>query len=172
VTDIVIREARAPDARGIAESHVRAWQDAYRGKMPDEYLDSLSPDQWEPGWKTILAQENQRTWVAARGEGIVGFVTAGPSRDHDGVKCGEVFAINLIADAWGTGAGARLLATAVAYLKAEGFEEATLWVLDTNARARRFYEREGWQLDGATKTDEERGFTLNEVRYRLALKDG
>jgi hypothetical protein len=42
-------------------------------------------------------------------------------------------------------------------------------VLDTNSRARRFYEAAGWHRDGAVKQDARRGFVLNEVRYRCAL---
>ncbi len=46
------------------------------------------------------------------------------------------------------------------------FSEATLWVLDTNDRARRFYEAAGWRAHGASKTDERPAGTLSEVRYR------
>jgi hypothetical protein len=42
-------------------------------------------------------------------------------------------------------------------------------VLDSNARARRFYACGGWSQDGAVKQDDSRGFVLNEVRYRRAL---
>jgi hypothetical protein len=44
-----------------------------------------------------------------------------------------------------------------------------LWVLDANERARRFYERTGWAPDGADLTDDSRGFTIREVRYRRDL---
>jgi hypothetical protein len=49
------------------------------------------------------------------------------------------------------------------------FSTATLWVLDVNARARKFYEQAGWLIDGATKEDQRDGFTLHEVRYAMAL---
>jgi hypothetical protein len=41
-----------------------------------------------------------------------------------------------------------------------------LWVLETNTRARRFYESGGWRADGSSKTANSRGFPLVEVRYR------
>jgi hypothetical protein len=41
-------------------------------------------------------------------------------------------------------------------------------VLEDNPRARRFYEREGWEHDGGRKDDELLGVTVSEVRYRLA----
>jgi hypothetical protein len=51
------------------------------------------------------------------------------------------------------------------------YSEAALWVLDTNQRARRFYQAGGWRTDGAAKQEPWRdaGFTLSEVRYRHAL---
>ena len=52
-------------------------------------------------------------------------------------------------------------------LRAEGFEELTLWVLDTNIRARHFFEAAGWHPDGTSKVDASRGFPLAEVRYRF-----
>ncbi len=47
-----------------------------------------------------------------------------------------------------------------------GFDEATLWVLDRNDRARQFYEAGGWHADGATKVEDGPGFPIAEVRYR------
>jgi hypothetical protein len=54
-------------------------------------------------------------------------------------------------------------------LAAAKFEQATLWVLDSNIRARRFYEAGGWVADGARKVDESHGFPIAEVRYQRAL---
>ncbi|KRF23226.1 MULTISPECIES: hypothetical protein [unclassified Phycicoccus] len=47
--------------------------------------------------------------------------------------------------------------------------EATLWVLDGNQRARRFYEHHGWRSDGAAKVDWCGDVRLDEVRYRHSL---
>jgi ribosomal protein S18 acetylase RimI-like enzyme len=49
------------------------------------------------------------------------------------------------------------------------YGDATLYVLEDNPRARRFYEREGWALDGVTKADEFLGLAVPEVRYRIRL---
>ena len=59
------------------------------------------------------------------------------------------------------------MAHAVAQLRAMGFREAVLWVLDTNQRARRFYEVAGWHLDGGTKHQLWRGAEFDEVRYQF-----
>ena len=51
-----------------------------------------------------------------------------------------------------------------------GFKRASLWVLDTNDRARRFYQADGWQADGASKVDDSRGFPFREVLGAIMMK--
>ena len=45
---------------------------------------------------------------------------------------------------------------------------AALWVLEGNHRGTRFYEKEGWEPDGHTKSDELTGVALTELRYTIA----
>ena len=80
--------------------------------------------------------------VAEDGGRIVAFVSVGPSRDDDAE--GELYAIYALPEAWGTGAGAALMQAGLAAMRAAGYRDAVLYVLDDNPRARRFYEREGW----------------------------
>ncbi len=50
--------------------------------------------------------------------------------------------------AWGTGLAEELHTAALDVLRELGARRASLWCLAENARARRFYERRGWQLNG------------------------
>jgi RimJ/RimL family protein N-acetyltransferase len=52
---------------------------------------------------------------------------------------------------------------------ARDFDEATLWVLEANRRARRFYEHAGWRRDGTNKFEEFLGVHSEETRYRKRL---
>jgi GNAT superfamily N-acetyltransferase len=162
---VTVRPAAVADAAAMGRLHVRAWQAAYRGHMPDAYLDGLRPEQRAAYWEGALGRERGRgaILVATRAGQVVGFATVGPARDPEGA--GELFAINVDPDHWGTGAGRALLAAAEAELARLGFTEAVLWVLPANARARRFYEIAGWVADGASRTDEVLGVAVPEVRY-------
>lgn len=169
-----IRVAHIDDADQIAEVHVRSWQSAYRGLIPQKYLDGLDPSSRAEGWRRSVRDANWPrggTLVATDGDGtIVGFAHIGPTRDEDaGDAVGEVLAIYLAPGAWGKGYGRALMATALEHLAQAGYQQATLWVLDSNARARRFYEAAGFEPDGAVKTDDRLGFRLAEVRYRRSL---
>ena len=50
--------------------------------------------------------------------------------------------------AWGTGVAGELHDAALDALRSAGARSASLWSLAENARARRFYERRGWRLNG------------------------
>jgi GNAT superfamily N-acetyltransferase len=163
---VTVRPARIPDAPAMGRVVVRAWQVAYRGHMPDDYLDGLRAEDRAAYWEQALRREDLRgtILVAERDGAVVGFAAVGPSPDPQGA--GELFAINLDPDHWGTGTGRALLGGAQAELARLGFGETVLWVLTGNARARRFYEIAGWVVDGTERTAEVFGVTVPEVRYR------
>jgi GNAT superfamily N-acetyltransferase len=163
-----VRRATVDDARAIAEVHVETWRAAYGHIFPREVLDGLSVDERERLWRASVPERDTAVFVAERedeGE-TVGFASAGASRDEDAPGVGELYAIYVAPAAWGSGAGQALMAAAVAWL-AERYSEAILWVATDNPRARRFYEKEGWVVDG-TRTDVLRGVQVPETRYRLS----
>lgn len=169
-----IRPARIDDAARVAAVHARSWQAAYHGLLPQEFLDRIDPARRVPLWERLLAETclpRRGTLVADEGGDLLGFVDFGPSRDDDTdpERTGEVRAIYLRPHAWHQGLGRQLMTAAAAYLTGAGFSEATLWVLDSNDRARRFYEACGWCVDEAHKQEAMPGFTVTEVRYRRPL---
>ena len=167
-----IREAEPKDAEAIAEVHIRSWQAAYRGQLTDEYLDGLSVDERLEQHRRSLEHPRAewRTWVADDEGDVTGFAVTGPSEDADAdPSTGEVYAIYLEPDRMGTGLGRELFEHAVGDLRDRGFSAVTLWVLETNERARRFYEVAGWRADG-TETNERVDCEMRPtVRYRVEL---
>jgi ribosomal protein S18 acetylase RimI-like enzyme len=171
----VIRAATAADADAIALVHVRSWQGAYQGLMPQEHLDQLDVAQRAQRWSRGLTSADpfrDATLVTVTGEQVIGFASVGAARDPDADPgdTGEVYAIYLLPEAWGQGLGRDLMTAALARLADLGYQVATLWVLEGNARARRFYEAAGFTTDGAEQTDDTRGFPVPEVRYRRTLE--
>jgi ribosomal protein S18 acetylase RimI-like enzyme len=89
-----------------------------------------------------------------------------------GDSCGEIYAIYLDPREWRKGYGLALVKAAMEALKAQGFSEVTLWVLDKNERGIGFYEAMGFRADGAGKVEKRRnGVESYEVRYRRYLED-
>jgi ribosomal protein S18 acetylase RimI-like enzyme len=134
------------------------------------YAHALAPDQLMALSVEDRAEAHRRwppTYVAEIDGEIAGFVAVGPSRDEG--SDGELFAIYVHPDHWGTGVGRALIEKGEAHLRARGHEEAILWVLDDNPRARRFYELAGWSDDGVKREVELFGFQILEARYRKRL---
>jgi L-amino acid N-acyltransferase YncA len=163
-----IRPAQEADAGGIAAVHMRSWQTAYRGILPDDFLDTLSIPQREERMRELLATKRsaRRVWVIESEEGLLGFSEAGPSREDEAPDwAAEVYTIYLDPTAVGKGIGRELFAHTVADLRNAGYRHATLWALERNERARRFYEKAGWRPDGTSSIWER--FNINALRYRL-----
>jgi GNAT superfamily N-acetyltransferase len=160
---MLIRAARPEDAAAVADVHVRTWQAAYEHVFGAERLAQIDPGRRRAAAGRAIASGG--VWVAEEAGRILGFVSIGEARDED--ADGELFAIYVLPEAWGGGAGPGLMAAAREALRAR-YATSILWVLEDNPRARRFYEREGWALDGARKEDELLGTTVAEVRYRLS----
>jgi GNAT superfamily N-acetyltransferase len=165
-----VRRAGVDDAAAVADIHVRSWQAGYEHVFGVERLATITVEQRLPRWREILAGDEQVCLLAEDDDGrALGWCTVGPGREADLQHAGEVWGIYAAPEAWGSGAGKALLAAGLDTLAERGFAEASLWVLEDNPRARRFYEREGWTHDGARKQDEFLGVTVDEVRYRRSL---
>ena len=170
-----MRDAEPGDAAEIARVHITSWQGAYTHAFSAEALDGLSDQHASRTlqWERWLREERVRSavLVAAREGEVVGFVHGGPARDDDvdGMRVSELAAIYVTPDAWGLGAGQLLMEAFLERMRAFGFSEAVLWVLDDNPRARRFYEAAGWRVDAAEKDDVLLGTPVREVRYRISL---
>jgi ribosomal protein S18 acetylase RimI-like enzyme len=123
----------------------------------------------EERWRRRLAEPEPRhvVLVAENNGSVVGFASCGESRDAPDE--GELYSIYVLPEAWGSGAGPLLMAAALSALRENGFAAASLWVLEDNPRAQRFYEREGWARDGGRREEEFLGVMITEVGYRITL---
>ena len=173
--EFLIRPAIPEDAGSIASVHMRSWQQTYRGQLPDEYLDRLLDDipRLTEVWERIATTMPDRTalFLAVVDREVVGFVNVNPSREQglDPKTFGELGVIYLLEEFWGQGIGKALHDEGMNYLRGAAFTNAMLWVLDTNERTRRWYERQGWRLDSKVRTEYRGSLALNEVRYILQL---
>jgi ribosomal protein S18 acetylase RimI-like enzyme len=164
-----VRTATVDDAAGVAEVHVASWRAAYEGLVPQRHLDRLETARSAQTWPTVMAMVDVAL-VAETDHGIVGFATAGASRD-DGAEAdvAEVSAIYVERAWWRRGIGTALIGGCAIALAERGYRQATLWVLESNGAARAFYERLGWAVDGARERYPLGEETRPVVRYRRNL---
>jgi GNAT superfamily N-acetyltransferase len=164
-----VRAAVPADADEVARVHVRSWRSAYPGLIAQEYLNGLKPEAWASRYTFgRVGLRMPSTLVAVDGSAICGLVTTGLGRDVDLPNFGELMAIYVDPAHVRTGVGRPLITAARERLRLVGVTGASLWVLDGNVRARRFYERDGWGADGACRTVTFGGLPVEQVRYRRA----
>jgi GNAT superfamily N-acetyltransferase len=166
--DVRCRPATAADVPAIATVRIRSWQQAYRGAVPQDYLDALDPAAEVERWR---GRDLTGQHVAEADGRMVGWLSLGPYRADPGEEvpgpdCGEVRAIYALPEAWGLGVGRALMAYGLAELRRLQLHPVLLWVMESNERARRFYAKAGFHADGVTHPYEIAGATLPELRYR------
>jgi GNAT superfamily N-acetyltransferase len=129
----------------VAHVHVQAWREAYAGIIPDAVLAGLDPAPRMAMWRQVLARG--RTVHLAEQQGtLVGFAAGRPQSDASLPYSGEIAAIYVLHSAQRCGIGRALMAAVARELLAQGHTGATLWVLDANRPARRFYEALGGKV--------------------------
>jgi len=158
---LVIRAARAADAGDIARVHVQSWREAYRGLIPQPYLNQLSVAAHERQWRRTFA-DGGWAFVAEWERRIVGFASGGLSRGRRDVT-GELYLLYLLRAHHGQGIGRALFDACHLELARRGHRGLLAWVLADNS-ARRFYERLGGDLAGEAKVAIA-GSQLRELAY-------
>lgn len=157
--DVTVRLAGLDDAEGFSRAYEASW-DAALGAIAGRPLRDFSPfEERVERFRAAFAQlpPGAGAWVAERDGEIVGVAVRAGS---------ELRSLYVVPEAWGTGVAQALTHAALAAIAADGHPEATLWVVEDNARARRFYEREGWGLLDETRASQ---IGPTEVRYRIPL---
>ncbi len=151
---IGVRRARQADAPAIGAVHVAAWQSAYPGILPDDYLASMSIARQVAHYEAAIRGRGDVHVATASGidvpEGsvprVIGFATSGPARWSDimGQRLGdgEIETLYVLDDWRDRGLGRRLVRAAAASLSKAGCRTVFLWVLRDNP-SRWFYERLG-----------------------------
>ncbi|MEV5797908.1 GNAT family N-acetyltransferase [Streptomyces collinus] len=168
---IRVRPMALADCDRVAEIRIRGWQHAYRGMMPQPYLDRLSVAQDAARHRARFGQGDGTVvnLVAERDGEVVGWAAHGPYRDDvvGRTEDAELYAIYVDPARTGAGVGRALLAEAVG--QCARYPRMRLWVLKENASARRFYERAGFHSDGAEEPYDVDGVPVPEVRYTRPL---
>ncbi len=164
-TPVLIRAAVLEDAAVIARIHVASWRETYREIIPEAYLDQLSAENREAGWRKSLTEGPVFVALDQTNE-VIGFANGGPSRGSKGTE-GELYALYLLKTHQGQGTGKRLFEHVLEDLRQQGFSSCLVHVLADNP-SRFFYERFGGRLVFEQRI-ERGGKQLMEYTYRIML---
>jgi len=167
---MTIRRARDSDATTVAHIHVESWNVAYSGIMPDDVIARTDLAYRTKFWAERIADPEWPVFLMEEAGKPVAFCQMIPTRDTDDdpKRVGHITSLHVLPQLRGRGCGRVLMDHVLAEFRRRGFEEVTLWVLEENRNARRFYERYGFALDDGTRTYPKTG--VPEVRYRIRLR--
>ena len=129
------------EIKGKAYVHWKAWHEAYPGLVNQDYLDNFTLEKCEK----IAFSRRDNLIIAIEDSRVIGFVGYG-DRGNEEPDTGEIFALYVLSDYYGTGVGAQLMQAGMKQLSA--YPEVCLWVLKENSRAIRFYEKFGFAVTG------------------------
>jgi len=161
--EIIIRKALPEDAYELTVCHISCFRSAYRGIVPDEFLENMLAEKEqrvERYKKSLIDPGDCEYYCVIYAEKIVGFLII-----HK--KDGEIWAIYLIEEFRNKGYGKAMLAFALNELNHIGHKEIFLWVFEENTGARRFYEKHNLNFNGTKREVNSYGRPLIQLRYVL-----
>ena len=139
--EVTIRLARADEAEVLFEIQ-KAASLAGLGHIfpPDRF--PYPNDAVRELWQEVVARLNHQAYVA---------VTDGKAVGVAAIEGDWLNGFYVRPEQWGSDVAPALHDAVVDAIRTAGCARAHLWVLEANARARRFYERLGWSENGTTR---------------------
>ena len=166
-----VRRALDADAGTVGRIHVESWKVAYRGIMPDDVIARTDLTYRTAFWAERLADREWPIYLVESDYEGVAFCQMVSSKDPDDdpQKVGHITSLHVLPHLRKRSYGRALLELVFREFRRRGIAEVTLWVLEANTKARRFYEKYGFRLDGGTRSYP--GTSVPEVRYRIKVLD-
>ncbi len=169
--ELTVRAAGPDDAEAIEDVRRPSWRTAYAGLLPAAVIEEFTAPDTVRYQRENFAHPWRRALVAERGGHVVGFAAFGPERGAGRTpdRSVELYALYVHPDHWSAGVGWALLERVVTESRSAGREQVSLWVLESNDRARRFYERAGFTATGERQEQERLG-NVPEIRYTRTIR--
>ena len=164
---VTIRKAMPSDAAEISNVHINSWREAYRGLLPEAFLNDRPlyfKSRYEL-WKMILENADQMIFVAECSQnGVVGFISGDHGREPEYKDYAEVQCLYLLEKYHHQKIGFKLLKSFFDKAKARGFQKAYLWVLKDNPTIN-FYKKTGGFFNGHSQEENIAGQNATEFCY-------
>ena len=140
----LIRKRTKEDCKDIAHVVTVAWNETYKGIVPDWFLEELKNNEEERVKKYYndFDENDNNQFVLEVDNEIVGFVNFGVTSDEEYQNCGEIFALYIISKYKGNGFGRKLVETAKNELKNMGYDKMIIACLKGNP-SNEFYKHIG-----------------------------
>lgn len=146
IVPVVLRTAREADIPSITHAYLTSWREAYKGLLSPDVVIAQAARRASYDWNAGIVALTADVVVACHDDQVVGVVQAneppGGPRDVP-----EITMLYVMPNYWGTSVASGLLIAGTLWCAQQGWAAARLKVVEAQARARRFYQREGWKED-------------------------
>lgn len=153
----LIREMAGEDIEQVRQIYTLGWQNAFRGIVPQTYLDTMNLDDWAPPLTGAYVLTDTKT--------ILGTSSIAPARDSSFGGWGEIISIYVLPHLIGQGYGHLLFTFVKDRLLAQHYNDIYLTVFEDNHLARTFYEKHGFFWNSERLPINVGGKDLVELRY-------
>jgi GNAT superfamily N-acetyltransferase len=167
---IEVRPASADDALVIGDVYLRAWRAGYAGLVDPDQLEPVAWERAAYDWQVAIDDPHASFALGLVDETPAGVAKIGPD-PTEAVQGTWLELLYVAPEFWGTGIATELLRWATERAADGGAAVMRLRVVETQGRARRFYEREGWDDDPEVPPSHNRFFALRCMRRSLTIRD-
>ncbi len=165
VMELQIIKATKKHATEMGFIHSCSWKKAYAGIIPDEIISEFTPEKRSEIFLNVIDTQSEEYYLFKIDAQPVGIASLSKSHEKNAPNyVGEIYSIYFHPNYWGTPITQTAFQFCVDRLKTLGFTHVTIWVLDENIRAKKFYEKNGFIFDGHSE-EIEIGIKLREIRY-------
>ena len=167
MNEIRFRDATQEDGEVIASLQTENWRNAYRGILPDAYLDGPIGDERAALWQSRLSSpgaDRRFVHLAESGGMLIGFVCV--LMDEDPLWGACLNNLHVLSQWRGLGLGRQLFSRAAQWVRCtEPGWGIYLWVLEANLNARRFYDALGGKAVERRVKKVAEGIEIPSIRY-------
>ncbi len=135
------------DMEDMVKIHCAAWRQAYEGIISDDFIERKNRSRRDK-WQNILKGENKKHYLVKENGKAVGMVSIDLPRGEAEPGVYEVFGLYILPEYSRMGYGSAIMTWVENTIRTMGYEKISLWVLEPNLPARRFYEKLGFSPDG------------------------
>lgn len=153
MSNFIVKKAAMQDVAAISQIHAASWKEAYKGLVPQAYLDQLKNDFWEAAFTQWIGDKRLEVLLLLDSSTPVGTVAYGKARDERYSSYGEIVSLYVLPSYFGRGVGKELLEASIQELYKMQYKGIYLWVLKENHRARKFYEKNQFMFTGMELLD-------------------
>ena len=166
MNNVTIRKAIPGDEQVLAYIQTESWKAAFADILsPEELARCTNLQKVEQMYHSVLRHDGCNLAIALVDEHPHCIAAWGKNRCDLGDTVGELICIHSLQNNWAKGYGSAMMEYVLAQLQQANYESVILWVFEENTRARKFYEKHGFELTEQKKLAN----GIAELMYRKKL---